>query len=225
MPPKGKSKALTQKQSYLGKFTQNAKNVEEMKLIIEKQEKEKIELESTLAKNQKEIAEKQRKIKLTSRKLLHKTVKIEGLERNLEKSTSILKSHTSLSKNKLAFSITNKVKNHRRKKPTTNSLSRMTRAVRRSQTFQACSTIHGVSSSIDLNPLVNGMLDTLTCKVKSGTLAKSILSSKQSLSNEIEKIVLSEWRKKYDKSEENILRSLNVYYSHNVMGKAKYRAI
>ena len=224
MPPKGKSKALTQKQSYLGKFTQNARNLEQMKLLIEKQEKEKIELERTLAENQKEIQKRQSKIKTTSRKLLHKAVKIKDLESNLEKSASKL-NRTTFSKNKLAFSISLKVKNHRRRKPTTHFLSHTTRTVRRSQTFQACSAIHGVSSSKDLDPLIDGMIDTLTSKVKSGTLAKSILSSKQSLINEIEKRVLSEWKNKYYKSEENILRSLNVYYSHNVMGKAKYRAI
>jgi len=44
MPPKGKSKALAQKHSYLGKFTQNARNVEEMKALIQQQEKEKEDL-------------------------------------------------------------------------------------------------------------------------------------------------------------------------------------
>ena len=34
MPPKGKSKALADKHSYLGKFTKNAKNLDEMKLKI-----------------------------------------------------------------------------------------------------------------------------------------------------------------------------------------------
>ena len=40
MPPKGKSKDLAEKQSYLGKFTKNAKNLEQMKVQIEVQETE-----------------------------------------------------------------------------------------------------------------------------------------------------------------------------------------
>ena len=37
--------------------------------------------------------------------------------------------------------------------------------------------------------------------------------------------VLKEWSESFEKSEENILRSLNTYYSHNVMGKAKHISI
>jgi len=43
MPPKGKSKALAQKQSYLGKFTKNARDLEQMKLFIENQKSRKRE--------------------------------------------------------------------------------------------------------------------------------------------------------------------------------------
>ena len=39
MPPKGKSKALAEKHSYLGRFTENAKSLEEMRLKISNQEK------------------------------------------------------------------------------------------------------------------------------------------------------------------------------------------
>lgn len=51
-----------------------------------------------------------------------------------------------------------------------------------------------------------------------------MLSSKKSVVNEIEKKVHTQWKKNYYPSHENLLRSLNVYYAQDVMGKAKYRA-
>jgi len=144
------------------------------------------------------------------------------LDRNLKVISSKLKSSSGRN-NRLAFSILQKVKTQRRKKPTSNAISHMTRSVRRSQTFHACSVIHGVNS--DLGPLIDGMLDTLTSKIKSKNLARSILKCKPSLVKEIEKEILLKWKNEYNKSNENMLRSLNIYYSHNVMGKAKYRAI
>ena len=63
MPPKGKSKALAQKHSYLGKFTQNARNLEQMKLLIENQEKDRVELEQKIIANKSVIKAKQTEFK------------------------------------------------------------------------------------------------------------------------------------------------------------------
>ena len=76
----------------------------------------------------------------------------------------------------------------------------------------------------NVEPLAHGMMDTLACKVASKDLAKCVLSSKKSVVNEIEKKVQAQWKKNYYPSHENLLRSLNVYYAQDVMGKAKYRA-
>jgi len=124
------------------------------------------------------------------------------LDRNLKVISSKLKSSSGRN-NRLAFSILQKVKTQRRKKPTSNAISHMTRSVRRSQTFHACSVIHGVNS--DLGPLIDGMLDTLTSKIKSKNLARSILKCKPSLVKEIEKEILLKWKNEYNKSNENML--------------------
>jgi len=84
-----------------------------------------------------------------------------------------------------------------------------------------CSSIHGATQS-NHDPAVNGMLQTLTSKVKSKEEASKILSFKASLVKEIETSVLNKWNEETYNSEENRLRSLNVYFSRNVLGKRKY---
>ena len=83
--------------------------------------------------------------------------------------------------------------------------------------MKACNAIHA-SPSTPLEPALIRMLDTLTSKYKSKSLSKKILSSKPALVKELKNTVIKEWCEDISVSEENKLRSLNVYYSHNVMG-------
>ena len=69
------------------------------------------------------------------------------------------------------------------------------------------------------------MMDALTSRVKYKDLAKHIMASKPSLVSELQQQALGDWKKKYYTSNENLLKSLNVYYSHSVMGKAKYKGV
>ena len=66
------------------------------------------------------------------------------------------------------------------------------------------------------------MIDTLTSKCKTKDLSKKILNLKSSVANFTRNTSISEWAKSYYHSNANVLTSLNVYYSHDVMGKAKY---
>ena len=84
MPPKGKSKALAQKHSYLGKFTQNARNLEQMKLLIENQEKDRVELEQKIIANKSVIKAKQTELKKSMRKLAHKSEKMKLIQNQLK---------------------------------------------------------------------------------------------------------------------------------------------
>lgn len=61
------------------------------------------------------------------------------------------------------------------------------------------------------------MLQTLTSKCNKKHLSKKI--------RDLSKQVLNDWSCDYQNSDENFLRSLNTYYSHNVMGKIKYLSI
>ena len=117
--------------------------------------------------------------------------------------------------------ITKRVSVKRKLKPTTKDLPEKAKVSRRSETFEACSLIHGGTDD-NKDPVGYGMLDTLTAKCKTKELSQQILLSKASLVGEIKKSVLKSFSTDYYKSEDNGLRSLNVYYSHNVMGKIKY---
>ena len=74
-------------------------------------------------------------------------------------------------------------------------------------------------------PAIFGMLDTLTSKCKAEDLADHVLKAKPAVVKTLSKKVVSGWSKNFFKSKENMLRSLNVYYCHDVMGKAKYISI
>ena len=53
MPPKGKSKALANKHGYLGKFTQIARNKDQMQVKINEQQQEIQKLEKIITENEK----------------------------------------------------------------------------------------------------------------------------------------------------------------------------
>ena len=192
MPPKGKSKALAAKHSYLGQFTQNAKNLDEMKNKIAEQERLKSELQNQSEelhlffkdlKNS--VNTTQKTVKLLRRRLSHKNETVTRLLKSMQDVDIKLKRLQPLrSRFNTAFSITKRIKINRRKKPTTKDMPRSLQTVRMSKTFQACSAIHGVTQNID--PLVTGMMDTLTSRVKYKDLAKHIMASKPSLVSELQ---------------------------------------
>ena len=91
MPPKGKSKALAAKHSYLGQFTQNAKNLDEMKNKIAEQERLKSELQNQSEelhlffkdlKNS--VNTTQKTVKLLRRRLSHKNETVTSLVKSLQ---------------------------------------------------------------------------------------------------------------------------------------------
>ena len=231
MPPKGKSKALALKHSYLGQFTKNARKLEDIKSLMVEQERtiteleeRRTELDKTIQQQQSEISSKQKDIKKTRRKLDHKKTTLENIAQKLKNvDLQLTKLAPTRIKLNTAFSISKKVQKQRKLKPSKKELSHSTKSVRRSETFQACKAIHGATCE-NLNPLVTGMMDTLSSKVSPKVLSQCILSGKQSVVNQIENYVISRWKNEYYQSDENILKSLNVYYGQDVMGKAKYKA-
>jgi hypothetical protein len=93
---------------------------------------------------------------------------------------------------------------------------------RRQETMKAASAIHGGSSS-SMEPATIGMVDTqekrsgkkdlLMAIEKSGKMKKNILP-------QIYKDLV-----KFESSNENMIRSIAVYYNSGVMGKDKYRSV
>ena len=80
------------------------------------------------------------------------------------------------------------------------------------------SVIHG-GLSLRPDPVIEGMVDTLNSKFRTKQVSNVILNSKSKLPNSLKSEIGINWLKSFNKSEENKLRSLNTYYSHNVLGK------
>ena len=109
----------------------------------------------------------------------------------------------------------------RKLNPTTKSSSCCLKIVCRKETFDACSVIHGGSSSRpDL--VIEGMVDTLNSKFRTKQVSNVILNSKSKLINSLKREVGMKWLKSCNKSAEKKLRSLNTYYSGDVLEKQKY---
>ena len=108
----------------------------------------------------------------------------------------------------------------RKLNPTTKSSSYRSKIVHWKEIFDACSVIPG-GSSLRPDPVIEGMVDTLNSKFRTKQVTNVILNSKSKLPNSLSEIGIN-WLKSFNKSEENKLRSLNTYYSHNVLGKQKY---
>ena len=86
------------------------------------------------------------------------------------------------------------------------------------------SIIHGANKS-DLSPAIRGMWDTITSSCNSQQVAILVEQSKESTKNAIHDSLHKKWLLDIEQSKDNIIRSVNLYYSHDVMGKRKHVAI
>ena len=152
-------------------------------------------------------------ISIKRRKLQHQA---ELLESYFDASTMLCQSRIADRKGKTAFQLSKRKLN-----PTTKSSSYDSQIVRWKETFDACSVIHG-GLSLRPDPVIEGMVDTLNSKFRTKQVSNVILNSKSKLPNSLKSEIGINWLKSFNKSEENKLRSLNTYYSHDVLGKRKY---
>ena len=109
----------------------------------------------------------------------------------------------------------------RKKNPTQKELNDRSRRRRRNETDRAARAIHG---STNENPFaaLEGMVDTLTAKYPLSVVSNYVTNSKPALKRSLEQKFQKDFKKSYYTSEDNKLRSLNVYYGHSVLGKRKY---
>ena len=123
-----------------------------------------------------------------------------------------------------AWAITNLVADERATEPTSNTLAKRSKERRQSETLTVSSIIHGANKT-DLSPAIRGMWDTITSSSNSEQVAILVEQSKESTKNAIHDSLHKKWLLDIEQSKDNIIRSVNLYYSHDVMGKRKYVAI
>ena len=199
-PPKGRSKAKNSQFKKIGEFSKNTKVLNQMDLKIKEQSDLIDGKNRQINKVKCRLQRKERRLAHLKRELLEKSHMVSSLQR----------SHM-----KPAFVLSRKKVSMRKKDPTSVKTPHTSRVVRRNETMGVCSMIHGECSPY-------GVLDTLTSKFKAKELVQHVMGAKPSFVKELEKTILTKKEKEYYESEDNLLRSLNIYYCHSVMGKAKY---
>ena len=102
---------------------------------------------------------------------------------------------------------------------TSSSLARQ----RRKSTFEAARQIHGGQDKISVAAEV-GIIDTALVKCSKDILVTAMSSSKK-FTKSVMPVIYKKSLKTYEASEDNLIRSVAVYYSGGVTGKKKYRKI
>lgn len=201
MPGKRFSKAYNHVHAFLG---ENSKNIKKLSTNDAKLQQQRLEL-----------ASQEKEIHALEMRLKRKRDKIKEIEEVLVNSGSTDQSTSVISQ---------KCKKRRLSKPSSIDLNLKAKSIRRAQTYSMCQAIHGGSEE-NKEPTLWGMVDTLTAKFKADKLSLKLLNSKTALKHSLTERTLKQHTKQFINSEENMVRSLSVYYAHNVMGKRKYNNV
>ena len=129
--------------------------------------------------------------------------------------------------NKLVWPITEDIVKQRRDEPSNDTLPKWTRERRRAETLKATSLIHWATCvrASQVSPAISGMWDTIISSCNNEVVAGLIRNCKVPFKNAVQNKFHDEWAIKCKNLKENIFRSVNLYYSHDVMGKRKYISI
>ena len=124
----------------------------------------------------------------------------------------------------LAFSITDYKAGKRKAVPFSDEIPNNAKVRRCNETYDACSLIHSGCKDNKI-PVLKGILETVGRKFSSTDVVTELNGGKNPITRRLSQNLINSWHNNFYKSNENRVRSLNVYYSHNVMGKQKYKAI
>ena len=212
MPPKGKSKVKYETQKHIGQFSKNTGVINQMELKISEGNDEIKKKQAELTDLDMQSKELTISLKKKHDLVRQQKIRFNNLENQIRHNRVMRQASVKRASNQTAFRITRCIHAKRKVKPTTTDICHKAKIVRRNETMFACNAIHGGTDG-NITPIVVGMIDTLTSKCHSQELSKV---------NSIKDSVHQEWLVDYVNSNDNLLRSLNMYYSHDVMGKRKY---
>ena len=235
MPPKKSHRNLIShnKEQHLNLINQNNAIIREQNIELKKQHIELMNNNATILTNKEKInsllqiiseqdieldrlnckTKKNREtMRNKSQNVIRKNAKLNELDKELHEVGNI---------KKVAFQLTNSTALKRRRKPSRPDSLESQMKVRRSEMYCATKNIHGAEKN-NLDPILHGTIDFLSAKFSTSSLCDKILSSRPTLVKAIRNRVLSDHTTSYYKSKDNELRSISMYYSSGVMGKAKY---
>ena len=122
------------------------------------------------------------------------------------------------------FKISICVAKRRKINPTHKASPGRSQTIRTKETFDASVFILD-RTTLNQAPLLESTLNTVKYKFKTETVAKMIVFVSSKLSTNIKKKVIGKWNRSFYSSNGNCFRSINLYYSHNVIGKRKYLSL
>ena len=182
-----------------------------------------------LAKN-KEVEEKQIELNEVELQITTINSNITHKRLNLKRKSEelcTLKQEIVSKKKKLtkpSFKISSKQCTQRKNKPTEKNSNKRTLDLRRAELFNAATSINGATEE-NHTPALYGLYGTLCAKFPAKEVYSLVLNGKKAIVKSLKTTILKSNFENYQHSEENISRSLSVYYSHNVMGKEKYLSL
>lgn len=103
------------------------------------------------------------------------------------------------------------------------ALKPVTTRKRRNETYLAAQEIHGGSQNSPVAGAI-GLIDTAVNKCSPNVLV-DVLSSKKKFNKNVFPSIYKKHLSTYESSEENMIRSISIYYSGGIAGKQKYRKI
>ena len=221
MPARKGSKKLVKKQRLLGQYQTNNKTIKVMESKVENQIEQIKNLENLYLKNDLKLKQFDQELESQEKVLLSQKEQINRIQNDIINARSQTVNMEEQKEEKYRIKITNRSVKRRVKNPSSHNLNLKAKSVRRNETYQVCQAIHGGSTDVT-EPTLVGMVDTLASKFKADDLSKELLACKNSVKKSLQNTTLKTWTSNYTESKQNKLRSLNVYYSHDVMGKRKY---
>ena len=226
MPPKKRTKAQQERYNKsIGKLTCIESELRNKQLVICEIEKELLRLDGEIITKQKVI---------DSRMMVFNSLQLELLNVNKEihtKEMRLHRRHLRLSNlnfaynqsvnadRKYALTISNQVSRKRKGTPFSDELPPRCKKFRRIESVNACMILNGATRE-NMKPLLLGSLDMITSTF-TRVLCKALIKTHK-LTEILTETLVPNWIKEYEKSHMNMLRSLNTFYCHNVMGKQKY---
>lgn len=162
--------------------------LQEQNNVIIQQERLIAEKKSVVHNNQKELKKLGVSIDNQRRKLAHKKEKLASLQEEVTHVTQVTQQlHAHLKKKaqkKVSVRVTSSTVKKQKANPTTNNLNPRVKITHRSETINACIAIHGGTEN-KIQPVITGMIDTLTSKVKAEDLSLQLLNSKSAVSKSL----------------------------------------
>ena len=94
---------------------------------------------------------------------------------------------------------------------------------RRAETFAMAKKIHGCKAATNQSSMF-GLIDALSVKFKKTELATQI-SKNDKLCNKVFPVIYNNKVAEFEVCNDNVVRSVAMYFSKGVMGKAKYKSV